>query len=124
MKRKYLLTGLIGLMLGVETLMAGNSQLAALATTHVKLSKKILQTYSHKENKSTMALLKKLESGQKKLRHEVHNREISNLLQYLSLCVTDMKKVVAQPYSRKNSHIVSDLSASLAEGSRYIASSL
>jgi hypothetical protein len=124
MKKRLLITSVVWMALGTSSLFAGSNQLAQLASKHAKLSQKIVQEYKHKNSASAIALLKELESGQKKLGSKVHNREIANLLKYLNLCILDMKRVVKQPYSRKNIHIVTDLSASLMEGNRYIAKAL
>jgi hypothetical protein len=124
MEKRLLSVSLIWVVMGVSSLFAGSDQLAQLANRHAKLSQKIVQEYKHKNSASAIALIKELESGQKKLGNKVHNKEIANLLKYLNLCVVDMKKVVKQPYSRKNIHLVSDLSASLMEGNRYIAKAL
>lgn len=124
MKKRLLKTVVCWMVAGSAVVSAGNTQLAQLADRHAKLSQKIVQEYRHQNSASAVALTKELESGQKKLGAKVRSREISNLLKYLNLCVVNMKKVVTQPYSRKNIHIVSDLSASLTEGNLYIAKAL
>jgi hypothetical protein len=122
MKKSFFFVSII--ILGANILFASNAQLAQLASKHVKLSQKIVQEYKHKNSASAMALIKELESGQKTLKSKVRNREISNLLKYLNLCVSDMKRVIREPYSSKNRGIVRDLSDSLREGNRYIARAL
>ena len=124
MKKRFLSTWIVMIGLGTSALFGNNTQLAQLANKHVKLSQKIMNEYKHKNNSSAMALVKELESGQKKLGSKVRNRELSNLIKYLNLCVLDAKKVLKKPYSRQNVHKLSDLSASLMEGNRYIAKAL
>jgi hypothetical protein len=124
MKQKWLIVSMIVMGLGSSVVFGSDAQLAKLATKHVELTQKIVTEYKHKNCTSAIALTKELESGQKKLGSKVHNREISNLLKYLNLCVADMKKVLQKPYSNQNSHKLTDLSASLMEGNRYIAKTL
>jgi len=124
MKKRLLFVSVLMMGLGTNVLFASNTQLAQLATKHVKLSQKMMKEYKHKNNTSAMALIKELESGQKKLGSKVRSRELTNLLKYLNLCVLDAKRVLKKPYSSQNVHKLSDLSASLMEGNRYIASAL
>jgi len=124
MKKRLLFVSVVMMGLGANVLFANNTQLAQLATKHVKLSQKMMKEYKHKNSTSAMALVRELESGQKKLGSKVRNRELSNLLKYLNLCVLDAKRVLKKPYSSQNVHKLSDLSASLMEGNRYIASAL
>jgi len=116
--------GLFSIILCSTTLFGGGAQLAKLATKHVTITQKIVQEYRHKNSATVMTLIHELESGQKQIASNVDNREIKNLLKYLNLCVSDMKKVVKKPYSNRNINIVSNLSASLKEGNYYIAKAL
>ncbi|GEM_PF-4681681 len=124
MKRKHLFILCMMLGFGASSLFGSNAQLAQLASKHVKLSQKIMQEYKHKNSATAMALIKELEVGQKKLKSGVRSRELDNLLKYLNLCVVDAKRVLKKPYSSSNSKKLSDLSASLMEGNRYIARAL
>jgi len=104
----------------------GNSaELAKLTFKHEKLSKKIMTAYNKKDKgASALALLNTLESEQTKLRSQIKNPEINNLLTYLSMCVNDLKTVVKKPYSSNNAQLVAELSTSIQEGSHYIWQSI
>jgi hypothetical protein len=124
MGKKLLLVSIIIVGLGVNIVSASDAQLSQLAIKHIKLTKKIINAYKHKNSSFAMALTKELESGQKKLGSQVESRELTNLIKYLNLCVLDIKKVLKKPYSSQNVHRLSDLSGSLIEGNRYIARAL
>ena len=104
--------------------MAGNAkQLNTLAGNQQVLSIKIVKAYS-KNNKSVnmMTTIKALEAGQVKLKKiAVRNAEINNLFVFLTICLDEMKVLIKKPYSAENAQLVADLSASISEGSRYIA---
>ena len=124
MKRRWFILSMMVIGFGTSVVFGSDAQLVELAMKDVTLTQKIISEYKHRNSATAIVLAKELESGQKKLGSKIHNREIRNLLQYLNLCVSDMKKVLQKPYSRENSLKLSDLSASLMEGNQYIAKRL
>ena len=123
MTRKIIVTALLIIGLGTTAAVANTQHLVQLASKQEKLSHTIMKAYQSK-SPSTLVLLKDLESGQLKLKSNIHTPEIANLLKYLNLCLKDLKQAVKQPYSTHNARLVADLSASISEGNRYIARSL
>ena len=117
------------LVIGISTtsVMAkgSSSELSKLTFEHEKLSKEIITAYQKKDKgTSVLAILKTLESEQKKLKSKIHNPEINNLLTFLTMCVNDLKSVVKKPHSSLNAQRVADLSTSIQEGSHYIRQSI
>jgi hypothetical protein len=113
--------------LGTTGVMAkGNTgNLLKLASKQETLSQNIVQAYKKQDRgSSAIALISALESGQMKLKSNIDNPELDDLLTYLKTCLNDLKTVVKKPYSTQNARLVGELSASLSEGSRYIAKSL
>jgi hypothetical protein len=119
-----ILSTLLVLALGTTTAVAKNNTdtLLKLASKQEVLSQKVVQAY--KNGSSATTLIEALESGQVKLKSNIDNPEIDYLLVYLKSCLNDLKTVVRKPYSSQNARVVAKLSASLSEGSRYIAKSL
>jgi len=113
------------LLIGFSTTaaVANTQHLVQLASKQEKLSQNIMKAYQTK-SPSTLVLLKDLESGQMKLKSDIHTPEISNLLTYLTMCLRDLKQAVRKPYNLHNARLVADLSASISEGNRYIARAL
>ncbi len=115
---------LLAVALSVTSATAGKAkQLNTLAGNQQVLSSKIVKAYN-KNNKSVnvMTTIKALEAGQVELKKmAVRNSEIDNLFVFLSICLDEMKVLVKKPYSAENAQLVADLSASISEGSRYIA---
>jgi len=101
-----------------------NNQLVTIASKQETLSCTISKAYKRQDSSSLLSAIKTLESGQKQLKSQISNPEISNLLVYLNLCLKDLKTIVKKPYSSKNAQRVTELSASISEGSRYIVASL
>jgi len=127
MTRKILISiGFTIALLSVEVSAKDNSeQLVQLAAKQGKLSYTLVTAYKKKDNgNAALDVIKTLESGHIKLKSSNQNDEIDNLLAYLDICLKDLKEVVKQPYSRVNSQRVSDLTASLLEGSLYIQQTL
>ena len=115
---------LLAVTLSTTGAMANNTkQLDTLAGKQQVLSTKVVKAYSQ-NNKSVnmMTTIKALEAGQVKLKKiAVRNSEIDNLFVFLTICLDEMKVLVKKPYSSENAQLVADLSASISEGSRYIA---
>ncbi len=127
MTRKILISiGFAIALLSIEASAKDNSaQLVQLAAKQGKLSCTLVTAYKKKDNgNAALDVIKTLESGHSKLKSSNQNDEIDNLLAYLDICLKDLKEVVKQPYSRVNSQRVSDLTASLLEGSLYIQQTL
>ena len=127
MTRKILISiGLAIVLLSVEISAKGNSeQMVQLAAKQGTLSYTIVTAYKKKDHgNAALDVIKTLESGHSKLKSSSQNDEINNMLAYLDICLKDLKVVVKKPYSSVNSQQVSDLTASLLEGSLYIQQTL
>ena len=101
-----------------------NTQMLTLASKQEALSRNISEAYKKQDNSLLLSTMRTLESGQKKLKIQINDPEISNLLVYLSLCLKDLGKIVTKPYTSTNAQKVAELTASLSEGSHYIIASL
>jgi len=113
--------------IGTTGIMAKNQSgnLVKLASQQEILSKNIMKAYGKKDNgMAALAVIQTLENGQMKLKSDIHNAEIDNLLVFLGVCLGDLKKAVQQPYTPDNVSVVADLSASISEGNHYIAQAL
>jgi len=107
-----------------SALAQSNRQLVAIASKQETLSYTISKAYKKQDNSSLLSVISTFESGQKQLKSQISSPEISNLLVYLNLCPKDLKTIVKKPHSSKNAQRVTELSASILEGSRYIVVSL
>jgi len=127
MLKKFIISAVLIVGLGTPMALAkGNTaELAKLASTQEKLSKNIVSAYKKRDRgASVLVLINQLESQQMKLKSKVKNPEINYLLNFLHVCVKDLKAVVKKPYTSQNAQVVADLSMSLQEGSHYIRKSL
>jgi len=125
MLRKIILSTVIAIGLSTTAAMAQkNTQLVTLASKQETLSYTIGKAYSKQDNNSVLAAIKTFASGQKKLKTQIKNPEISNLLVYLNFCLKDLEKVVKKPHTSQNAQRVAELTASISEGSHYIVISL
>ena len=127
MLRKIIISTLLTMSLSTTGVMAKNNtdHLVKLASKQEVLSQNIIKAYKKQDNgSSALAVIAVLESEHTKLKSNIRNAEIDNLLIYLNICLGDLKKVLQKPYSSQNAQLVADLSASLSEGSHYIGQSL
>jgi len=125
MLKKIIFSVVVVIGLGTTSVMAkSDTQLVNLASKQETLSHNINNAYKKQDNRSVLLTLKTLESGHKKLRSQINNPEISNLLVYLSLCLKDLKEIVQQPHTSQNTQKVADLSDSISEGNHYIIAAL
>ena len=127
MLRKIIISTIfiIGLSTTGAVAKSNTDYLLKLASKQEVLSKNIIKAYKNQDKgTSALAVIKTIESGQVKLKSDIHNPEIDYLLVFLNNCLDDLKIVVQKPYSLDNAELVADLSASIAEGSYYIAQSL
>ena len=125
MLKKIIFSAVVVIGLGTTSVMAkSDTQLVDLASKQETLSHNINNAYKKQDNRSVLLTLKTLESGHKKLRSQINNPEISNLLVYLSLCLKDLKEIVQQPHTSQNTQKVADLSDSISEGNHYIIATL
>ena len=123
--RKTIFAAIIVMGLSTTGILAkGNTHLVQLASKQETLSHNITDAYKKQDKDSVLSAIKILNAAQTKLRSQVKNDEITNLLVYINLCLKDLEKVVKKPYSSKNAQKVAELSGSISEGSRYIAASL
>jgi len=116
------------IVMGLSTAVAcakSHTDLVKLASKQERLAQNINKAYKKQDKGlSALSVINTLESGYTKLKSDIHNAEINNLLLYLNICLSDLKKVVKQPYSTQNARKVSELCDSFSEGSHYIAASL
>jgi len=132
MIRKTILAILLTLSLGITcsianelTLKSDTTQLISLAGKQQQLSQKIVDAYAKQDKSINIATtIKALEAGQEKLKYDIRNSEIDNLFVYLDICLDEMKMLVKKPYSTENKQLITELGASIAEGSYYVAKSL
>lgn len=127
MLRKIIISTLLTMSLSTTGVMAKNNtdHLVKLASKQEVLSQNIINAYKKQDNgSSALVVIKALELGQTKLKSDIHNPEIDNLLVFLNICLDDLRVVVKKPYSSGNAQLVADLSASISEGSQYIQQSL
>jgi len=93
-----------------------------LAKDQEVLSKKIVVAYA--QRKDISQVINRLEMQQSRLKDSIHDPEISNLLDFLQLCLHNIKTINAAPRSAKTNQEIADLGTSISEGSRYIAQTL
>ena len=127
MLRKIIISTLLTMSLSTTGAMAksNTNHLVKLVSKQEVLSQNIIKAYKKQDNgSSVLVVIKALELGQTKLKSDIHNPEINNLLVFLNICLDDLKVVVNQPYSPDNAQLVADLSDSIFEGSQYIRQSL
>jgi hypothetical protein len=93
-----------------------------LAKKQEILSQKIVLAYA--QNKDISQVINRLEEQQSRLKDSIHDPEISNLLDFLQLCLKNIKTISAKPYSLDRSKLVADMGTSISEGSRYIVKTL
>jgi hypothetical protein len=107
---------------GATTLSAQSPETIGIAQENEQLSQKLAVAYIH--NKDVAKTIERLEDQQDKLKGAVHDPEINNLLNFLQLCLENIKKASTEPHSAENAELISDLSGSIREGSRYITLAL
>jgi len=127
MFKRVILSTILAIGLSATAALAGENSnyLLQLASKQERLSHNIVTAYSKRDRgTSVLAVVDALESGHSKLRSGIHNPDIAYLLVYLNHRLDDLRAVAKKPYSSQNARLVADISASLSEGSRYIARSL
>ena len=125
MLKKMILSAIVVIGFSTTGAMAkNNTHMLTLVNKQEALSHSIVNAYTKQDSSSALASLKILISGQNKLKAQINNPEISNLLLYLSLCLKDLEEIMKKPYASQNVQKVADLSASLSEGNHYIIASL
>ena len=122
--KKFSIMSLAALMMtvGLHASTLANVDPVDIAKKQEILSQKIVSAYA--KNRDIFSVIHRLEEQQNRLKNSVHDPEISNLLNFLQLCLNNLKTISAQPKTPKNKRLVADLGTSLGEGSRYIAQSL
>jgi hypothetical protein len=93
-----------------------------LAKKQEMLSTKIATGYS--EHKDISQVLHQLEEQQIRLKKSIHDPEITNMIDFLQLCLRNIKNINQQPHTLRNTEKIADLGASINEGSRYIVQKL
>jgi len=92
-----------------------------LARAEQRLSHEILNAYLTGAHPQQHLL--ELQRIQRQLKASVSDPEISNLLSFLDLCIQELQGTIHRPLTPGNIEIVSDLTTSIDEGSRFILSS-
>jgi len=100
------------------------NSLITLAAKQEKLSAMLVSSYNNKNKTVLIANLKSIEAGQTTLKSSINDPEISNLLVYIDMCLTDLKILTKKPYSSSNAKAISELCTSVSEGNQYVARSL
>ena len=100
------------------------NSLITLASKQEKLSDMLVSSYNKKNQTVSIANIKSMEAGQTTLKSSIKDPEITNLLVYLDMCVTDLKTLVKKPYSSSNAKAIAELCTSVSEGNQYVARSL
>jgi len=108
---------LLALLLGSTALLAQTP--AQLAQNEGKISRQIFQSYLN--GSDTQYKLSQLHKIQQKLRSSSGNPEIANMLTYLDLCIVKLQSALHKAPSPATIGKVRDLTRSIEEGSRYIA---
>ena len=125
MLKKMILSVVVFIGLSTTGAMAkSNTHILTLAKKQESLSQSIVTAYTKHDSSSALASLRIFISRHNKLKAQINNPEMSNLLVYLSLCLKDLEEIVKKPYASKNVQKVADLSDSLSEGNHYIIASL
>jgi len=93
-----------------------------LAKKQEILSQKIITAYA--QHKDVSPVIHRLEMQQNRLKNSIHDPEINNLLDFLQLCLNNIKTVSTKPHTSRNKQVIADLGTSISEGSRYIAHNL
>jgi len=123
MMTKIIVAGMVSASVFSANLFADglNEKVQQLATKQTELSHKVLKAYKVGDTSAALNIANELETSFKKLKTIKSNDETSNMLKYLSLCIQDIKNIASKKYSKENIDILDDLSASIQEGSLYIA---
>jgi hypothetical protein len=93
-----------------------------LAKTEQQLSRKLLAAYLN--GSRTDPIFQDLRQVQQELKGSLRDPEIRNLLTFLDLCIEELRPSLRRPVTPANIEIVSDLTTSIAEGSRFILGSV
>ena len=126
MLRKILLSISFITILSTTGAVAKNNanRLITLTSKQEKLSDMLVSSYNKKNQTVSFANIKSIEAGQTTLKSSIKDPEITNLLVYLDMCVTDLKTLVKKPYSSSNAKAIAELCTSVSEGNQYVARSL
>ena len=73
---------------------------------------------------NTHTIVTHLRNTQERLKHSVHDEELSNLLNYLDLCINDLRQAVTHPATDANTRHINDLLSAISEGNRFIVDTL
>ena len=127
MLKKIVLSAVIVIGLSTTGAMANNdiNHLIKLASKQETLSKDIIRAYKKQDKgSSVLNLIRSLRSAQTKMKSDIKNPMIGNLLVFLNICLDDLKSIASKPYSPDNARLVAELSAAILEGHQYIGRSL
>jgi hypothetical protein len=95
---------------------------ADIARKQERLSQEIAAAYA--QHKDLSGVIRRLEEQQSRLKNSIHDPEISNLLDFLQLCLENIKTISTKPRTSANREMIADLGSSIGEGSRYIINKL
>ena len=113
---KKSLLPLLALLLLTLSLQAADP--ADLAREEQRLSHKLLSAYLNGANAESV--LRDLRQTQHELKSSLKDPEIRNLLAFIDLCIGELQGSLRRPVTPANIEIVSDLTTSIDEGSRFI----
>ncbi len=114
--KKVLGTALLALALGSAGAWAKPA--IELARDNQKISQQILLGYVNGRDDHSM--LKRLIQTQQALKSSVDTPELQNLLEYIDLCIVDLKRSIQEPFSTSNAEHLNDLIHSINEANHYI----
>ena len=123
MKKTYQMS-LVTLMMtfGLHASALANVDPVDVAKKQEILSQKIISAYA--ERRDISGVIHRLEEQQNRLKNSVHDPEISNLLDFLQLCLNNIKTISTKPKTVENKRLIADLGTSIREGNHYIAQTL
>ena len=106
----------------------GNIELINIAGKQRMLSQRIAKDYlylvkkiaTRKATKQLNSSLQEFFDTHKKLIENIHNPDIKNLLDFVTLSSTDLNSTVHKDFTMDNGQLILDLSESILEGNQYI----
>ncbi len=118
--KKILWISALGLTFSLTTLDARTPIEAARETPQI--TEQIFSDYL--SGYDTHSIVAHLRNTQELLKRSIHDEELSNLLQYLDLCINDLRRAIIQPATDANTRHINDLLHAITEGSHFIADTL
>jgi hypothetical protein len=92
-----------------------------IAKDYLYIGKKVATDKASKQMKASLA---EFRANQAKLSEMINDPEITNLLEFVNMSLSELEGIVKEPFSLDNAQLVLDLSESMLEGSQYVVDSL